>query len=104
VLLNLPSRARVPNPLSSLRRPLQSVATQDGWPPAERLPAAWIFRKRRNSERPWAGRRNYSRSRSHLRAVGAMIGRKSPGLDGGVGGSCQDRDLLLGKSGPSLLP
>jgi hypothetical protein len=34
-----------------------------------------------------------------------MIGRKSPGLDGGeYGGTCQDRDLLLGKSGPSLLP
>jgi hypothetical protein len=27
-----------------------------------------------------------------------------PGLDGGYGGMCQDRDLLLGKSGPSLLP
>jgi hypothetical protein len=34
--LNLPSRARAPNPLRRLGRPLQSVATRDGWPPAER--------------------------------------------------------------------
>ena len=33
----------------------------------------------------------------------AMIGRKSPGLDGGMGG-CQDRDLLLGKSGSQPTP
>jgi hypothetical protein len=51
-----------------------------------------------------AARRNYSRLRSHLRAAVAMIGMKSPGLDGGYGGTCQDRDLLLGKSAPSLLP
>jgi hypothetical protein len=33
-----------------------------------------------------------------------MIGNEDgPGLDAGLGG-CRDRDLLLGKSGPSLLP
>jgi hypothetical protein len=99
-------RARAPNPtpnaLSRLGRPLKRVATQDGCPPAERLRG--FFRKRQNSERPGADRRNYSRPRSHLRAAVAMIGRKSPGLDGGARGVCQDRDLLLGKSGPSLLP
>jgi hypothetical protein len=47
-----------------------------------------FFRKRQNSERLGADRRNYSRSRSHLRAVVAMIGMKSPGLDGGVRGVC----------------
>jgi hypothetical protein len=61
--------------------------------------------KRQKSERPGADGRNYSQSRSHLRAAAAMIGIKSPGLDGGVcGGTRQDRDLLLGKSGPTLLP
>jgi hypothetical protein len=55
------------------------------------------------SGRAGAAPRNYSRSRSHLRAGRAMIGMKSPGLDGGVTGVCRDRDLLLGKSGPSLL-
>jgi hypothetical protein len=43
-------------------------------------------RKRQKSERPEADRRNYSRSRSHLRAAAAMIGIKSPGLDGGCTG------------------
>jgi hypothetical protein len=61
-------------------------------------------RKRQKSERPEADRRKYSRSRSHLRAAVAMIGIKSLGLDGGYGGTRQDRDLLLGKSGPTLLP
>jgi hypothetical protein len=43
-------------------------------------------RKRQKSERPGADGRNYSRSRSHLRAAAAMIGIKSPGLDGGCTG------------------
>ena len=42
--LNL-RRARVSNPLSRPGHLLQSVATRDGWPPAERLPAAWVFQK-----------------------------------------------------------
>jgi len=33
------------------------------------------------------------RAQTHLRAVWAMIGRKSPGLDW-VWGSCQNQDLL----------
>jgi hypothetical protein len=65
------------------------------------VPAAEaFFQTRQKSERPGADRRNYSRPRTAI----AMIGMKSPGLDGGYGGMCQDRDLLLGKSGPSLLP
>jgi hypothetical protein len=43
-------------------------------------------RKRQKSERPGADGRNYSRSKSHLRAAAAMIGIKSPGLDGGCTG------------------
>jgi hypothetical protein len=56
-------------------------------------------RKRQKSERPEADRRKYSRSRSHLRAAVAMIGIKSPGLDGGVyGGTRQDRDRSWGRA------
>ena len=43
-------------------------------------------RKRQKSERRGADGRNYSQSRSHLRAAAAMIGIKSPGLDGGCTG------------------
>ena len=96
--LNLP-RVRAPNPLS-LGRLSQSVATQDGWQPAERPPPPGFFRKRRNSERARAARRNYSRPRSQLRAAGAMIGKESAGLDGGWGvaktGTCS-----WGRAGPN---
>ena len=85
--LNLPSRTRAPNPPSRLGRPLQGVATPDGWPPAERpCPPLGFFRKRQNSERPAAGRRIYSPARTRLRTHGAMIGKESSGLDGGMGG------------------
>ena len=84
--LNSPSRTWAPNPLSRLGRPLQGVATQDGWTPAERpCPPLGFFRKRQNSERPAAGRRIYSPAQTHLRTHGAMIGKESPGLDGGMG-------------------
>src|SRR6516162_569980 len=43
------------------------------------------FKKRQNSERLGADRRNYSQSQSHLRTAIAMICMKSPGLDGGRG-------------------
>ena len=84
--LNLPSRARGPNPLSRLGRPSRSAATRDGWPPAEWpcLPRGFL-RKRQNSERPVADRRDCSRQRSHLCAAGAMIGGKSVPVSTGYG-------------------
>jgi hypothetical protein len=103
--LNLPSRAWVPNPLSRLGRPLQSVATRDGWPPAERhCPPRGFFRKRQNSERPEAARRIYSRPRSHLRAAAAMIGRKSVPVSTGYWGIAKTGTCSWGRAGPNLLP
>jgi hypothetical protein len=63
-----------------------------------------IFGKRQFSGQVAAGPAKIACRRSHLRAWNAMIRMKSPGLDGGDWGVCRDRDLLLGKSGATLLP
>jgi len=68
-----------------------------GWTAA----APWIFRKRQNSGRPGAHRRNFSRPQSHLRAVIAMIGMKSPGLDGGEGEGAKTRTRSWGRAIPA---
>jgi hypothetical protein len=75
---NVGCNLRVGNAVSSVDLQLHGAAAAG---PARRA----FSRKRQNSEQPGADRRNYSRSRSHLRAAVAMIGMKSPGLDGGYG-------------------
>jgi hypothetical protein len=78
-------------------RDRQPAASVQSWGPPD------FFRKRQKSGRLMAARSNYLRLRSHLRAAVAMIDMKSSGLGGGKGDMCQDRDLLLGKSGPAFI-
>jgi hypothetical protein len=59
------------------------------------------FKKRQNSERPGADRRNYSQSQSHLRTAIAMIGMKSPGLDGGKGEGVKTGTCSWGRAIPA---